>query len=146
MPTITASPPILDSSGKPANGLIYVTASRAFDSAAGHNTTAKSTIRVADGVPTHNGSPWTVPATPEGVYLSIEQDLDGDAMRRVSYVTVPDVPAMSYAELLFNRGHGEGGTGPYWWILPTGQDFPPEAIDGDWGYDPATDDVWRYDA
>jgi len=146
VPTITASPPILDSSGKPANGLIYVTASRAFDASAGLVTTAKATIRVSEGIATQNGSAWTVPVTPEGVYLGIEQDLDGDTMRRVAYVTVPDVSAMSYAELLFNRGHGEGGTEPYWWVLPTGQDFPPDAVDGDWGYDPATGDVWRYNA
>lgn len=146
MPTITGQPPILDSSGKPANGLIYVTATRPFDAAGGHVTTAKATIRVTNGVPTQDGSPWTVPVTPEAAYLAIEQDLDGDTMRRVAYVTVPDVPAMSYSELLFNRGHGEGGTEAYWWTLATGQEFPTEAVDGDFGIDPISGDVWRYTA
>lgn len=146
MPIITGRPQILDSSGNPANGFIYVAATRAFDSADGLVTTAKSTVRVINGEPVQNGSAWSVPVTPEGAFLSIEQDLDGDAMRRVAYVTVPDVPAMSYSELLFNRGNGEGGTEPYWWLLAAGQEFPAEAVDGDLGIDLATGDVWRYNA
>lgn len=146
MPTITGHPPILDSSGSRANGFIYVTATRPFDSPTGLITTAKSTVRVIDGEPSQNGSAWTVPVTPEGAYLAIEQDLDGDVLRRVAYVTVPDVPAMSYSELLFNRGNGEGGTEPYWWNLAESGEFPIEAIDGDLGFDPVSGDVWRYDA
>lgn len=99
-----------------------------------------------DGAATLNGSAWTVPVTPEGVYLSIQQDLDGETTRRFQYVTVPDVPAMSFSELLYNRGNGEGGTEPYMWRLAEGGDFPREAIDGDIGYDPSTGNVWRYTA
>lgn len=145
MPIITGRPKILDSSGNPANGFVYVSATRSFDSPQGLVTTAKSTVRVVDGEPTQNGSAWTVPVTPDGAFLTIEQDLDGDTMRRVARVTVPDVSAMSYSELLFNRGNGEGGTEPYWWVLTT-EEFPDQAIDGDLGVDPVTGDVWRYNA
>ncbi|MBQ9917343.1 MAG: hypothetical protein IJO71_09105 [Microbacterium sp.] len=123
-----------------------MTATRPFDTPEGLVTTAKSTVRVIDGEPSQGGSTWNVPVTPAGAYLAIEQDLDGDMMRRVAYVTVPDVPAMSYSELLFNRGNGEGGTEPYWWTLASSGEFPPEAIDGDLGIDPVTGDVWRYNA
>lgn len=144
MPTITG--PILDSAGRPANGLLRVRASRPFDIGAGHVTQAVGSAVVRDGVPfTSNGSAWSLPPTPDGAHLTIEQELDGDASTRTK-VTVPDLAQITYAELLFNRGDGESGANPYWWDLTGGQSFPPEAVDGDIGYDRTTGDVYRYDA
>ena len=142
MPTITG--PVLDSSGRPANGFLRVRASRPFDIGAGHVTQALATARVRDGVPVYASQPWSVPPTPDGVYLELEQDLDGDCVQKFT-VLVPDVTSMSYSELLFNRGTGTGGAGIYWWDLTGGLPFPPEAIDGDMGYDRITGDVWRND-
>lgn len=142
MPTITG--PILDSAGAPANGFLRVRASKPFDIGAGHVTQALATARVRDGVPQLAGQAWAVPATPDGVYLHLQQDLDGEQMQPFT-LTVPDVPSMTYSELLFNRGGGAGGPGVFWWDLTGGLPFPPEAVDGDFGYDRITGDVWRND-
>lgn len=58
---------------------------------------------------------------------------------------MPDRAQITYAELLFNRGEGEGGADTYWWDLTGGQSIPPEAVDGDIGYDRTTGDVYGYD-
>jgi hypothetical protein len=141
MPTITG--PILDSAGRPANGHLKVRASRPFDIGAGHVTQAAGWATVRDGIPYLVTGAWNLPATPEGTYLVLEQDLDGEETRQFN-LAVPDVASMSYSELLFNRGNGEGGPNPYWWDLTGGLDFPPEAVDGDFGFDSITGDVWRY--
>ncbi|KJL39896.1 hypothetical protein [Microbacterium trichothecenolyticum] len=135
---------ILDSSGKPANGWLRVRASRPFDTSTGLVTTALATVAVVAGVPTRDGSPWQLPPTPDGVAYSIEQDLDGDAIDRFT-VIAPDESSMTYTELLFNRGNGAGTAGPYWWDLTGGLDFPSTAVNGDWGYDAVSGDVWRYE-
>ena len=142
MPTITG--PILDSTGAPANGFLRVRASKPFDIGAGHVTQALATARVRDGIPVYAGQPWTVPVTPDGATLLLEQDLDGEQMQTFT-LRVPDVQTMSYSELLFNRGQGAGGAGVYWWDLTGGLPFPPEAVVGDFGYDRVTGDVWRND-
>ena len=59
---------------------------------------------------------------------------------------MPDRAQITYAELLFNRGEGEGGADTYWWDLTGGLDFPVTAVDGDYGFDSNTGQVWRYDA
>jgi hypothetical protein len=142
MPTITG--PILDSAGRPANGLLRVRASRPFDVGAGHVTQAVGMATVRDGIPYLTTGSWSLPTTPDGVYLELEQDLDGEQVNKFT-LAVPDVQTMSYSELLFNRGGGEGGANPYWWDLTGGLDFPPEAVDGDFGYDTVTGDYWRYE-
>lgn len=142
MPTIIGSPPILDSSGNPANGFIRVSASRAFQSGTGHVTTAWATARVTNGVPTMNSAPWTLPATPEGIWYRLEQDLDGDTVVRYG-VRVPDVKTLTYPELIFNRGMVGLDWESYWWDLTGGLDFPPEALPGDMGIDTITGDYWR---
>lgn len=141
MPTITG--PILDSSGRPANGILRVNASRPFEIGGGLVTEARATITVKDGIPQNAAGAWSLPPTPAGVYLSLQQDLDGEALRTFT-VTVPDVAAMTYSELLFHRGGGEGGPNPYWWDLTGDQDFPPDAVNGDFGFDSITGQVWRY--
>ncbi|MCC4906986.1 hypothetical protein [Microbacterium sp. cx-59] len=142
MPTITG--PILDSAGRPANGLLRVRASRPFDIGAGHVTQAVGWATVRDGIPYLTSGAWALPPTPDGVTLTLEQDLDGEQSLQFS-VAVPDVQSMSYSELLFNRGGGEGGANPYWWDLTGGLDFPPAAVDGDFGYDTETGNYWRYE-
>ncbi|MGW9345576.1 hypothetical protein ACWGR3_28905 [Streptomyces albidoflavus] len=142
MPTITG--PILDSSGRPANGGLRVRASRPFDIGAGHVTQAFAEATVRDGEPRVSAGAWSLPATPEGVQLLLEQDLDGVSLVRFT-LAVPDVPSMTYSELLFNRGNGEGGPNPYMWDLTGDLDFPPEAVAGDYGFDSTTGDVWRYE-
>lgn len=142
MPTITG--PILDSAGRPANGILRVRASRPFDIGAGHVTQAVGWATVRDGIPYLTSGAWTLPATPEGVTLVLEQDLDGEQSIEFS-VAVPDVQSMSYSELLFNRGNGEGGANPYWWDLTGGLEFPPTAVNGDIGFDSETGNVWRYE-
>ncbi|WP_248240540.1 hypothetical protein [Microbacterium kunmingense] len=107
-------------------------------------TQAASTANVRDGIPTVASGAWSLPATPEGVYLELEQDLDGENVARFT-LSVPDVQTMSYSELLFNRGGGEGGANPYWWDLTGGLDFPPTAVNGDLGFDSDTGNVWRYE-
>lgn len=142
MPTITG--PILDSTGDLANGFLRVRASKPFDIGTGHVTQALAVARVRDGIPQIAGQPWSVPVTPDGVYLELQQDLDGEQMQTFT-LTIPDVASMTYGELLFNRGAGAGGAGVYWWDLTGDLPFPPEAIDGDMGYDRITGDVWRND-
>ncbi|MFB3980319.1 hypothetical protein [Microbacterium proteolyticum] len=142
MPTITG--PILDSSGRPANGILRVRASRPFDIGAGHVTQAIGVATVRDGIPYATSGIWWLPTTPDGVFLELEQDLDGEQVSRFS-LTVPEVQTLSYSELLFNRGAGAGGANPYWWDLTGGLEFPPTAVDGDLGYDTETGEYWRYD-
>ncbi|GAA3008969.1 hypothetical protein [Microbacterium aurantiacum] len=142
MPTITG--PILDSAGRPANGVLRVKASRPFDIGAGHITQTVGWATVRDGVPYLSSGAWSLPPTPDGVYLLLEQDLDGEQVNKFT-IAVPDVQSMSYSELLFNRGGGEGGPNPYWWDLTGGLDFPPTAVDGDIGFDSNTGNVWRYE-
>lgn len=144
MPTIRG--PILDSSGRPATGQLRVRATRPFDVAAGHVTQSVGVAEVQAGSPVSAAGLWTLPATPDGVYLMLEQDLDGEQMQRFT-LTVPDVETLTYSELLFNRGGtGDGGANPFWWDLTGGLDFPPDAVNGDWGFDSVTGDVWRYEA
>lgn len=144
MPTIRG--PILDSSGRPATGQLRVRATRPFDVAGGHVTQAVGVAEVHAGVPVSANGLWTLPVTPSGVWLVLEQDLDGEQLQRFT-LTVPDVETLTYSELLFNRGGtGDGGANPYWWDLTGGLDFPPDAINGDWGYDNVTGQVWRYEA
>lgn len=144
MPTITG--PILDSSGRPANGMLRVKASRPFDTATGHVSQALGVATVRGGIPYVLSSAWSLPATPDGVYLLLEQDLDGEQLATFT-LAVPDVQQLTYSQLLFNRGGAPGaGANPYWWDLTGGLDFPDEAIDGDWGFDSVTGDVWRFDA
>lgn len=140
MPTITG--PILDSAGKPANGFIRVSASRAFDTETGHVTTAWAIARVVEGEPLVNGALWALPSTPEGVWFNLEQELDGE--QTVKYgVKVPETESITYSVLLFNRG-GAGGTwDTFWWDLTGDIEFPPEAIFGDMGIDLTTGDLWR---
>ena len=140
MPTITG--PILDSTGRPARGSLRVLASRSFEISAGLVTRTLAHAEVFDGEPTANGGTWSLPATPDGTTLTIEQDLDGDHVVNHT-VFVPDVAQLTYAQLLYNRGEGVGGPNPYWWELED-DEFPATAVDGDWGYDPETDNVWRY--
>lgn len=143
MPAVLGTPPILDSSGQPANGFIKISASRAFDTPQGHITTAWSTARVIDGVATQNGAPWVIPATPEGVWMNLVQDLDGEEVVKYS-VVVPNDETITYAQLLYNRGGaGEGSWDVFWWDLTDGALFPPEALDGDMGIDLITYDIWR---
>lgn len=144
MPIITG--PILDSSGRPANGWLRVRASRPFEIGQGLVTEARATIAVKNGDPVTPTGQWTLPPTPEGVYLTLEQDLDGETLRTFG-LSVPDITGgMTYSELLFNRGNGEGGPNPYWWDLTGGLDFPPDAVNGDFGFDSVTGQVWRYQA
>lgn len=143
MPTVSG--PILDSSGNPANGWIRVKATRPFDITAGLVTTAQALVTVRNGQPTVAGGPWTPPVTPDDVRLNLEQDLDGEEVRKFS-VIVPDMEKLTYSELLFYRGTPGAGAGPFLWDLTGGLDFPPEAVAGvDFGYDALTGDVWRYD-
>ena len=144
MPTIRG--PILDSSGRPATGQLRVRATRPFDVAAGHLTQSVGVAEVRAGSPVSATGLWTLPATPDGVYLMLEQDLDGEQLQRFT-LTVPDVETLTYSELLFNRGGtGDGGANPFWWDLTGGLNFPPDAVNGDWGFDSVTGDVWRYEA
>lgn len=136
MPQING--PIYDSSGRPATGWLRIKASRPFDYDGGLVTRAVKTVTVNNGVPIADGSPLTLPVTPEDIWLRIEQDLDGDSLE-VFDVKVPDVDSMTYRELLFHRGDGSGGTEPYFWDLSGGADFPPEAPNGDWGIDYTSD-------
>lgn len=145
MPIITGQ--ILDSSGQPANGVVRISASRAFTTPQGHVTTAWSIARVIDGEATQNGSPWFVPATPEGVWLNLEQDLDGETLVRYG-VVVPEATQISYSALLYNRGGQNGTWDTFWWDLTAAGtnpalDFPPEALSGDMGIDTRNGDVWR---
>lgn len=142
MPTITG--PILDSSGRPANGMLRVNASRPFEIGDGLVTEARATITVKDGIPQNAAGAWSLPVTPEGVYLDVQQDLDGEVLRTFT-VRVPDVGVLTYSELLFHRGGGDGGPNPYWWDLTGDQDFPPDAVNGDFGFDSITGQVWRYE-
>ena len=136
--------PILDSSGRYARGMLKVKASRAFEIAEGLVTEAVATIAVRDGSPEDG---WTVPVTPEGTTLTIWQDLDGETLKSFKGVFVPDgVGPLTYAQLLYNRGEGVGGPNPYMWDLTGGLDFPDTAVDGDYGFDSDTGQVWRYDA
>lgn len=136
---ITITGPVLDSAGRPANGWLRVTASRPFDTAQGHVTQALSTASVRDGVPLIGGQPLKLPATPDGVYMTIIQDLDGDRTQRFDVVVPEADSAISYSQLLSNRGGGEGGWNPFMWDLSGGLDFPPEALVNDWGIDYTSD-------
>lgn len=142
MPTITG--PILDSSGRLASGLLRARASRPFDVGTGHITQAMATATIRNGQPFGpGGEPWSLPPTPEGVTLRLEADLDGHDLA-VFNVVVLDVPAMTYSQLLFNRGVDIGlGPEPYVWLLEGGADFPPQAHSNDVGYDPVTGNLWR---
>jgi hypothetical protein len=127
--------PILDASGRPANGWVRVRASTPFDIAEGHVSKALSTVTVTAGVPTLGGEPWKIPVTPDGVYFTIVQDLDGDEVQRYD-VVVPDAGAsLTYSQLLSNRGGVGVGFNPFMWDLSGGIDFPAEALPGDWGID-----------
>lgn len=128
MPTVTG--PILDSSGRPASGIIRVRASAAFEIGAGLVTQALGVAEVRDGQPLVANQPWTVPATPEGILLVIEQDLDGERMQTFN-VFVPNVDNLTYSQLLYNRGEGAGGPQPYWWVGLSTDPIPEGAIDGD---------------
>ena len=128
MPTITG--PILDSSGQPASGLLRVVASYPFEIATGLVTQARAVVEVRDGVPLVSNEPWAVPVTPTGIELIIEQDLDGDTVTKHN-VVVPNLDAMTYAQLLFNRGTGAGGPAPYWWIGLSTDPIPAGALAGD---------------
>lgn len=128
MPNITG--PILDSSGRPANGHLRVRASRPFDIGGGHVTQALGVARVRDGHPYVMDQQWSVPPTPDGVFLILEQDLDGDVVQQFS-VSVPDISTLSYSQLLFNRGEGAGGAGPYAWVITSSDPIPELAIIGD---------------
>lgn len=144
MPTITG--PILDSAGRPAErGMIRVRASRPFEISAGLVTQTIASAEVVNGEPQIAGTAWSLPVTPEGVTLRIEQDLDGEQLVAHT-VFVPDVAQLTYAQLLYNRGEGAGGPNPFWWDLTGGLDFPDTAVDGDWGFDSITGNVWRYSA
>lgn len=141
MPTITG--PILDSSGRPANGYLRVRASRPFDIGAGHVTEALGTAAVVAGEPRVAGGAWSLPETPEGVSLMLVQDLDGEQAQQFS-ITVPSRNAMTYSELLFHRGgSGSGSASAYVWELTAGEDFQPGALHGDIGIDFATGETWR---
>jgi hypothetical protein len=132
MPTITG--PILNSTGQPASGVIRVRASKPFDIDAGHVTQAIATINVYGGEPRTTQGPWVLPVTLDGVLFELEQDLDGEQIIRFT-VSVPEAGALTYSELLFNRGGAGGTTAPFFWDLTGGLDFPPEALVGDWGVD-----------
>lgn len=143
MPLVLGTPPILDSSGQLANGFVRVSASRAFDNAEGHVTTAWSVARIINGQAVQNAAPWVIPATPDGVWMNLVQDLDGEDVVKYT-VSVPDQPSITYSQLLYNRG-GQGGTwDTFMWDLTGGADFPPEAVSGDLGIDYDTGEVWRY--
>lgn len=143
---VTITGPILDSSGRPANGYLRVRASRPFDIGTGHVTQALGVATVIGGEPRVAGGQWEVPATPDGISLTVSQDLDGDQLQQFT-VVVPDRQGMSYSELLFNRGGaGDGGANPYWWDLTGGADFPAGVVDGDFGFDSDTGNVWRYES
>ena len=144
MPQIVG--PILDSTGHVASGFITATMSRAFDIPTGLVTTATARIQVRRGTPMSAGSDsWILPVTPEGVVLHLEQDLDGDKTQK-HVVIVPDVPTLTYSQLLSNRGQASGSLEPYAWVLDGGADFPPEAHPGDWGFDAETGDLYRNEA
>ncbi|WP_157811176.1 hypothetical protein [Microbacterium lacus] len=145
MPTISQQVPILDSSGQRANGFVRVSASRPFDTAQGHITTAWAAALVKDGIATMNGAPWYLPPTPEGVFLQLEQELDGEQTIKFR-VYVPDQEYITYSELLSNRAGIALGWGYYAWDLSGEADFPPEALIGDLGYDSVSGDLWRNDA
>lgn len=143
MPEIIGTPPILDSSGRLASGFLRFRVSRPFNVPGGHVTKALAVAQVRRGVPlTAAGHPLTLPVTPDGVTLDIEQDLDGDDIERFT-VTVPDVPTLTYSELLFNRGQQGAGPEPWMWDLTGGADFPPQALIGDWGIDTDTLELFR---
>ncbi|WP_144795683.1 hypothetical protein [Microbacterium paludicola] len=127
MPAITG--PILDSSGRPANGYLRVRASRPFDSAGSHITEARGVARVVNGVPVDTGGAWSLPPTPEGVYLTLVQDLDGDQLQEFN-VIVPERQTMTYSELLFNRG-GAGTPTGYVWVIESSEPIPAVAVVGD---------------
>lgn len=142
MPTITG--PILDSSGRPASGILRARTTRPFDVDDGHVSQAVGVAEVRGGTPFAGTAPWSLPTTPEGVFLTLEQELDGELLKTFT-VSVPDVASLTYSELLFNRGVG-GTAAVYWWDLTGGIDFPPTAIEGDYGYDSADGTIWRYEA
>lgn len=144
MPTITG--PILDSSGRPASGLLRVRASAPFSAPGGLVTQAAGVATVRAGTPYGaDGDQWSLPATPPGVVLLLEQDLDGEHLQRYQ-LTVPESTSLTYTQLLFNRaGEGAGGPEPYMWDLTGGLDFPPGAVPGDFGWDRDTDQIWRYE-
>lgn len=142
---VTITGPILDSSGQPASGRLTVRASAPFDIGDAHYTRALGAATVRAGVPYRAGNePWTLPATPEGVWLEVTQDLDGDRLFRFDTV-VPDTTTLTYSQLLFNRGRGAGGPAPFFWDLSGGADFPPEAVIGDWGIDLTADPIEIYE-
>ncbi len=126
---VMISGPILDSSGRPANGHLRVRASRPFETGAGHVTEALGVARVVNGVPVDSGGSWSLPPTPEGVYLTLLQDLDGDEMQSFN-VIVPDRQSMTYSELLFNRG-GAGTPTGYVWVITSTEPIPAVALNGD---------------
>ena len=144
MPVVKDSPLILDSTGKPANGQLRVRMSAAFDAPAGHVTTAQATISVTDGVARNAGEPWSIPSTPEGVLVQIDQDLDGAQVVRYRTI-VPDQAEVTYSELLYNRGGAGGAAYAFWWDLTGGLDFPEGAVAGDFGIDTETGQYWRYE-
>lgn len=145
MRTITG--PILDSSGRPASGQIRARATHPFNLPSGLVTEAVSIATVIGGEPYVDGDPWMLPATPEGVYIVLEQDLDGEQIQTFT-VYVPEnaeeeSPNLSYTDLVFNRGVGATTAAIYWWDLTGGIEFPETALPGDYGYDSDTGNVWR---
>lgn len=144
MPVLKDAPPILDSSGRPANGYLRVMVTNAYDAGTGHVTAAVGLVEVKDGICRIDGEPWAPPPTPEGVQLVILQDLDNETVKQIRTV-VPDQAEITYSELLFNRGgNGGGQTYAFVWHLAVGApDFPAVAISGDLGIDDDSN-LWRY--
>lgn len=101
MPTIVG--PILNSAGQPASGILRVTATEPFESgAAGLVTRGVATVTVVNGSPLLPGAaPFTLPVTPEGVALRLEEDLDGARVARYD-IEVPDLATITYRDLILS--------------------------------------------
>lgn len=98
MTTITGI--ILDSTGSPANGRLYVRQGSRFNTDAGLVTQAQATALVVEGVPTKadRSGPLTIPPTPPDSAVEIIEDFqDGRTVAR--WVTVPNVDSVGYSDL-----------------------------------------------
>ena len=113
MPIIDPSRPILDSAGRPANGYLRIRMSHSFDTSPGFVTSAIAVADVRNGRATMNGGVMSLPVTPNGVWVQIEEDFDGSTLTRRD-VIVPNVEAIAYADLILEYpaqgGPIDGGT------------------------------------
>lgn len=108
MPTLNATPLLLNSVGEPGNGIISIKASAPFATTPGIITTAAGKGVVRDGVllTALNGGPLSIPVTPAGVTLLITLVLsewrDGQIRDVVSTrtVTVPNVTTLGWSDLV----------------------------------------------